>query len=509
MSTNHFDVMLVGAGIMSATLGTLLKKLAPELRICMVERLEGVALESTSGWNNAGTGHAAYCELNYTPERPDGSINIDKALAINTSFEVSLQFWSSLINQGDLPDAASFIHPVPHVSFVWGADNVAFLRKRYAAMQQSHLFADMEYSEDHAVLSEWVPLIMAGRDPSEPIAGTRVAYGSDVNFGALARHLVNYLDQHDDFELLLNHEVKFIDRLEDKSWQLTIRDLNTAGPANTQLTADFVFLGAGGGTLPLLQLSNIPEGHGYGGFPVSGRWLVCRDPDIVEKHHAKVYGKASIGAPPMSVPHLDTRVIDGEHALLFGPFAGFTTKFLKEGQLIDLLETVHLDNLLPMLKVGVTNIDLIRYLITEVLHTHGSRIKSLRGYYPEVNKAQWSLKTAGQRVQVIKKDPATVGKLEFGTEVVAAADGSLAALLGASPGASVSVTAMLHILERCFAERMASAEWQATMQQLIPSYGQSLLDNAELLASVRAHNLSTLGLQEKADLHDRQARIAV
>ncbi len=491
MTTNHVDVLLVGAGIMSATLGVLLKQLDPSFRFCMVEQLADVAQESTSGWNNAGTGHAAYCELNYTQQNPDGTVNADKAFAINASFENTLQFWSTLVEQGVLPAPNNFINPTPHISFVWGADNVQYLRNRYAALKAHHLFKDMEYSEDKAVLREWMPLVMDGRDPDEPVAATRVQYGSDVNFGALCRYLIQALKAKGDFELLLKHKVKGIERLEDGKWQITLNS-----PEGEKVyTSNFVFLGAGGGALPLLQMSQIPEGDGYGGFPVSGQWLACRNPAVVNQHLAKVYGKASIGAPPMSVPHLDTRVIDGQHALLFGPFAGFSTKFLKQGSIFDVALSLRPKNLWPMIKVGMTSFDLIKYLVSEVLQTEKSRLGALRQYYPNAQDEDWELLIAGQRVQIIKKDPKLGGKLEFGTEVVAAADGSLAALLGASPGASIAVPAMVQVVEKCFKQQLATPEWQERMKTLIPSYGQSLIENAELLASVRQHTLSTLGLK--------------
>lgn len=479
---------------MSATLGVLLKQLDASMSVCMVERLEDVAMESTSGWNNAGTGHAAYCELNYTPEKPDGSIDASKAFAINESFERTLQFWSYLVKQGALPKPSSFIQPVPHLSFVWGEKNVAFLRKRFETIGNHPMFEGMEYSEDPTVLSEWMPLVMEGRDSSQPVAGTRITHGSDVNFGSLTRSMVGYLQETEDFELLLKHSVKGLYRQPDGSWRVLMQE--TGSFTATEIIADFVFLGAGGGALPLLQKSAIAEGEGYGGFPVSGQWLVCKKPEIVRQHLAKVYGKASIGAPPMSVPHLDTRVIDGEHALLFGPFAGFTTKFLKRGSFLDLIASVKPGNLWPMIKVGLGSFDLIRYLISEVRQNHADRMNALREYFPNAKDEDWTVATAGQRVQIIKRDPEKGGKLEFGTEVLAAADGSLAALLGASPGASVTVSAMLQVLEKCFPRQMASPGWKSKLTEMIPSYGESLESNTVLLKQIRNSTLSTLGLAE-------------
>lgn len=492
MSVKSVDVLLVGGGVMSATLGVLLKQLDPGMSMLMLEKNEKIAQESSDGWNNAGTGHAAYCELNYTPQRADGSINTDKAFAINAAFEVSLQFWSYLVSQGFFPDPQHFINRAPHQSFVWGAKNVEFLRQRFATLSKHPLFAAMEYSEDAATLASWMPLVMAGRDLSEPVAGTRVQHGADVDYGAITRDLVYNLAKQSGFELLVSHEVQDFRKLNDGRWSVAIRD--SVRHSTRYVNASFVFLGAGGGSLPLLQASGIDEGAGYGGFPVSGQWLVCKKAEIVAQHHAKVYGKAPIGAPPMSVPHLDTRVIDGEKALLFGPFAGFTTKFLKQGSFFDLLSSVRPNNLMPMLRVGLRHTDLTRYLIKEVLQSHEDRVAALRRFFPEVNGEDWQLAIAGQRVQIIKQDPRLGGKLEFGTEVITSADGSLAALLGASPGASTAVDTMLGILQTCFAQQMASSSWQRRLQEMIPSYGGDLVKDAALLSRVREYTLGTLQL---------------
>lgn len=492
MATEKVDVLLVGGGVMSATLGTLLSKLDPTLTMTMVERLDRVAHESTDGWNNAGTGHAGYCELNYTPEDEQGNVSIDRALTINANFEVSLQLWSHLVENGELPEPSQFINTTPHSSFVWGENNVAFLRQRHEKLSAHHLFQDMEYSEDPAVIREWMPLVMQGRNPNEKVAATRVKYGSDVDFGSLTRNLVKRLEGLDTFNLLLNNEIEKFEREKDGTWVVFSRNRRNGNV--TRIHTKFVFLGAGGGALPLLQASGIDEAAGYGGFPVSGQWLVCKDPAIVSQHHAKVYGKAELGAPPMSVPHLDTRIINGEPALLFGPYAGFTTKFLKEGSKLDLIKSVGLGNLLPMMDVGINNMDLTRYLISEVLKSHSERVESLRGYFPDCQDNDWTIAEAGQRVQIIKKDEKGRGKLEFGTELVAAKDGSLAALLGASPGASVAAKAMIEVLERCFKDRM-DGEWKERLQAIVPSYGHDLKTEKELLLSIRQRTLSTLKLQ--------------
>jgi malate dehydrogenase (quinone) len=501
MKNNEVDVLLIGGGIMSATLGVLLHQLNPNLRITMVERLSAVALESSDAMNNAGTGHAGYCELNYTPQAADGSIAIDRALAINANFETSLQLWTSLVEIGVLPAPEYFIRKTPHLSFVWndeknGADNIAFLKQRYTKLQQHHLFKEMQFSDDFAQLKAWMPLIMQDRDATAPVAATYVDHGADVDFGVITRHLVSYLKQQDHFTLLTDTSVKSIKRVkipvEDTSWHVGL--YHSATKRRHTVNAQFVFIGAGGGTLPLLQKANIDESMGYGGFPVSGQWLICNNTEVIKQHYAKVYGKAAVGAPPMSVPHLDTRIIDGKPALLFGPFAGFTTKFLKSGSKFDLVKSVKNHNIKAMLGVGKNNSDLTKYLIKEATQTHEQRMNTLRTFLPQANSADWHLEHAGQRVQVIKNCEENWGKLEFGTEIVSAKNGSLAALLGASPGASVSAKAMLDVIERCFAKQMAQDDWQNKLKQLIPAYGESLIDHADLLNRVRKHTHTVLKL---------------
>ena len=487
------DVVLIGAGIMSATLGVLLKQLDPSLTIAVYERLDAVAAESSDAWNNAGTGHSAFCELNYTPQLPDGSVDISKADKIAEQFELSKQLWASLVQAGDLPEPGAFIHSIPHMSFVWGEANVAYLRTRYEALLGSPLFAGMEFSTDPARLTQWMPLVMDGRDPGQPVAATRMAIGTDVNFGTLTRALFDQLRRQPGVAFELGQEIEDLKRKEGDLWRVKIRDLATG--TSRKVYTRFVFIGAGGGSLTLLEKSDIPEANGFGGFPVSGQWLKCTQPDVIARHNAKVYGKAAVGSPPMSVPHLDTRQINGRQELLFGPYAGFSTKFLKKGSYTDLFRSIELGNIRPLLYAGARNIPLTRYLIGQVLQTPEQRIAALREYYPEAQPADWELEMAGQRVQVIKKDKKEGGVLEFGTEVVTAADGSIAALLGASPGASTAVSIMLDLVQRCFPEHAASPEWQATFRRLVPSFGQHLADNPGLAASVRAHSAQVLKLE--------------
>ena len=485
------DVALVGGGIMSATLGVLLKALQPGVTITLLESLEGVAGESSDAWNNAGTGHAALCELNYTPQQADGSIDIAKALTINESFELSRQLWAWLVEQRVLEAPERFINPVPHMTFVRGADGVGFLRKRFEALTKHHAFQDMQFSDDGARIAEWVPLIMEERSASEPIAATRSESGTDVDFGALTRMLIDHLARQDGVSVLLGHRVVDIRRKSGSSrWNLKVQSRHGV----EEMSAGFVFLGAGGGALPLLQKSGIPEGKGFGGFPISGQWLVCEDPKLVDRHSAKVYGRPAIGAPPMSVPHLDTRLIQGKQALLFGPFAGFSTKFLKHGSLLDLPMSLRGNNLVPMLAVARDNVDLVKYLIGQVLQSPKDRMGALRAFLPTAESADWHLEIAGQRVQIIKKNAERGGVLQFGTEVVASADGSLAALLGASPGASTAVSIMLELIARCFPEQIKTAEWQGKLKKMIPSYGEPLAKNPALYNRVHTRTREVLGL---------------
>lgn len=490
------DIVLIGAGIMSATLGTLLQELDPTLRIRIYERLDRAAAESSDAWNNAGTGHSGFCELNYTPMLPDGTVDTQKAETVAEAFEISRQFWASLVREGAI--SPSFIRSVPHCAFVWGPENVQFLRARFAAMKQRPLFAEMQYTEDRATLAQWMPLVMEDRDPAELVAATCMPIGTDVDFGTLTRTLITRMEARG-AEVFYNYEVRDLHRFKNRDmpdrppfWQVRVKNLEEEFQENIQ--APFVFIGAGGGALHLLQAADIPEGKHYGGFPVSGEWLRCKNPEVIARHGAKVYGKAAVGAPPMSVPHLDTRKIEGHDALLFGPYAGFSTKFLKHGSYRDLPASLRLGNIVPMLGAGWHNIPLTKYLIQQVIQSDADRLNTLRDYYPDARAEDWELVVAGQRVQVIKADEKSGGVLEFGTEVISSADGSLAALLGASPGASTAASIMLNVLAKCFPQRMASAEWQQKLKSLIPSYGQKLADNPALLQRLRKETSEILEL---------------
>nr|WP_309101132.1 malate:quinone oxidoreductase [Fredinandcohnia onubensis] len=496
------DVILIGAGIMSATLGTLLKELVPEWNITVFEKLDKPGEESSHELNNAGTGHAALCELNYTVEKPDGTLDIKKAINVNEQFQVSKQFWAHLVKNNLIQNPQDFIMPLPHMSMVQGEKDVEFLKKRFEALSKNPLFQGMEYTEDPEKLMEWIPLIMKDRQTNEPIAATKVDAGTDVNFGNLTRMLFDHL-KNKKVNINYNHSVKDVKRTSDGLWDLKVKDLNSGSVKHHK--AKFVFIGGGGGSLHLLQKSGIPEGRHIGGFPVSGIFMVCNNPEVIEKHHAKVYGKAKVGAPPMSVPHLDTRYINNKKSLLFGPFAGFSPKFLKTGSNMDLITSIKHDNLLTMLAAGVKEIPLTKYLIQQVMLSKEQRMEELREFIPNAKSEDWDLIVAGQRVQVIKDTEAGgKGTLQFGTEVITAADGSIAALLGASPGASTAVHVMLEIIKKCFPQHML--EWEPKIKDMIPSYGLSLMEHPDLLEKINASTGEALGLIEKQEKIEKKQK---
>ena len=481
----RYDAVLIGAGVMSCTLAMLLNELDPDLRLLIIERLPEPGLESSSALNNAGTGHAANCELNYTPLDEDGTITTNKALEINKAFELSLEFWSSLASAGKL-DPKKFLNFLPHISFVWGESDVNFLKTRFEKLTQFPAFESMQLSTDFDELRDWMPLIFEERKNDKPFAGTRVNRGTDLDFGSLCCEYLKQINKSGSVEINFSSEVVNLKKNKNKSWSIDIKREN----GRKNVVTPFVFIGAGGGALSLLQKSGVPEACSYGGFPVGGQWLICEKTNLANKHQAKVYGKAKIGAPPMSVPHLDTRWINGERSLLFGPFAGFSTKFLKQGSIWDFYGSINTTNIGPLIQAGLKNVDLVGYLLSQLKLNQKSKIGALQDFIPSADNLDWRLCEAGQRVQIIKKSKRG-GILKMGTEVVSSKDGTLAALLGASPGASTAVATMLEVLKLCWAEQMNSNAWEEKLKALFPSMSSDT--KYVTLSEIRERNNSILG----------------
>lgn len=462
------DVILIGSGVMSANLGALLKRLDPKLSIQVYEVTEELAQESSHGWNNAGTGHAGICELSYTPtQAADGTVDVSNAIKIFEQFEKSRLFWASAVAEGLIDRPKDFVNPVPHLSFVHGAKWVDYLRARHAGMAAHHFFEGMEFSTDRATIGAWAPLLTESR-PEVPIAATKMDGGTDINFGAVSRKLLSWLGAQDHCGIASNHRVVDLDETP-QGWDVTVRDLATGQKRRNR--AKFVFVGAGGGSLPLLQKAGIPESKGLGGFPIGGQWLVCDNPAIVSKHQAKVYGQPLDAAPTMAVPHLDTRILDGKKTLLFGPFAAWTTKFLhKKGSITDLPFSVRPHNLATLLKIAASNVDLVKYLVQQGTQSMDDRMEVLHVFYPGAKKEDWKLIDAGIRVQAIKKTDGQAGIVHYGTEVITNQNKTISALLGASPGASVSVHIVLEVVKQCFPQLLATPEGQARMSAMIPTW---------------------------------------
>ncbi|ARB39802.1 malate dehydrogenase (quinone) [Mammaliicoccus sciuri] len=487
------DVILIGAGILSTTFGSFLKNIEPDWNIKLFERLEQPAIESSNEKNNAGTGHAALCELNYTVGQEDGSIDVERAKEINEQFEISKQFWSYLVKSKAIENPQEFIRPLPHISFVMGIRNVDFLKRRYDALKSLPMFEGLTYTEDHKVLAEWMPLMMKGRNSNEPLAASKIDEGTDVNFGELTRKLVKNIEKHENAQVHFRHEVVDFKQLSNSKWEVKVRNLET-GKVETHV-ADYIFIGAGGHAIPLLQKTKIPESRHLGGFPISGAFLVCNNPKVVSEHNAKVYGKEPPGTPPMTVPHLDRRYIQGKESLLFGPFAAIGPKFLKNGSNLDLFKSINTSNVVTMLSSGVKNLSLVKYSIQQVLQRKEDRMKELRRFVPDAKDEDWDIHIAGKRVQVIKDtEEHGRGFIQFGTEVVNSEDHTVIALLGESPGASTSVSVALEVIEKNFPQYMD--KWESKIKEIIPSYGESLIEDTALLKKTRKQTAEALELNK-------------
>lgn len=487
------DVILIGAGILSTTFGSFLKNIEPDWNIKLFERLEQPAIESSNEKNNAGTGHAALCELNYTVEQEDGSIDVERAKEINEQFEISKQFWSYLVKSKAIENPQEFIRPLPHISFVMGIRNVDFLKRRYDALKSLPMFEGLTYTEDHKVLAEWMPLMMKGRNSNEPLAASKIDEGTDVNFGELTRKLVKNIEKHENAQVHFRHEVVDFKQLSNSKWEVKVRNLET-GKVETHV-AHYIFIGAGGHAIPLLQKTKIPESRHLGGFPISGAFLVCNNPKVVSEHNAKVYGKEPPGTPPMTVPHLDRRYIQGKESLLFGPFAAIGPKFLKNGSNLDLFKSINTSNVVTMLSSGVKNLSLVKYSIQQVLQRKEDRMKELRRFVPDAKDEDWDIHIAGKRVQVIKDtEEHGRGFIQFGTEVVNSEDHTVIALLGESPGASTSVSVALEVIEKNFPQYMD--KWKSKIKEIIPSYGESLIEDTDLLKKTRKQTAEALELNK-------------
>ena len=480
------DVLIVGSGIMGATLASIIKEIDSNLKVDLIEKLHAPALECSHAYHNAGTGHAGYCELNYTPIISNNKINIEKALEINTAFEVSLQYWSYLAKKYRLFTPEKFIKRVPHISLVHNEKDIAYLRKRYTALKSNPLFETMQFTDNFKIIEKWIPLLK-NKCSTKKYAATKVENGTDVNFGEITCQLISILKTKKEFRLHTSCKVVDITQNTNTSWIVSLDN-------KLSIKTDFIFIASGGNSLKLLQKTKIAQQISYGGFPINGQWLVCKNPSVVAKHRGKVYGKAAIGSPPMSLPHLDLRVIDGKNILMFGPFASFTFKFLISGSFFDFISSIKFHNLKTLCVILLKEWPLLIYLIKQNFKTHQNRMADLKQFYPNANSKDWNLEDAGIRVQIMKKSKKDGPKLEFGTEIIFSKRNNLAALLGASPGASISVKSMIDVIEKCLMNKKRQNVWQSKIKKMIPSYGVDLVKNTTLLKKIRSDNQKILGI---------------
>eukprot|EP00440_Ansanella_granifera_P037345 gb/GFBE01040518.1/.p1 GENE.gb/GFBE01040518.1/~~gb/GFBE01040518.1/.p1 ORF type:complete len:563 (+),score=195.61 gb/GFBE01040518.1/:1-1689(+) len=470
------EVVLIGAGIMSATVGLMIKELEPEWKMLMFERLAAPGLESSNGFNNAGTGHAGFMEPNYTKEvlNPDGSlktVTTEKVTHVCEQFLSSRQYWEYLTRKSLLPNPDTWIHQTNHIALGVGKDQVEFIKKRYEAMKDHPLFNSMEIClpEEKAKAAQWAPLIVGGRDANEPICMTKVPHGTDVDYGALTKAKIGAFQKLGG-DLRLNTEVTDVKKDKDGKWIVTTK-VNGAGSGRAYNKARFVFVGAGGWALLLLQKAGIPQVNGYMALPVTGDWAVCQNPEVVKQHKVKVYAPGAPGAPPMSMPHLDYRTIGGKEMLLFGPFGSITLKFLRYGSVLDSFKALKPHNITSTIGALSKNLSLAVMLMKDVFKSGAGKLHDIRHYYPQADPDDWIFIPAGVRAQIIKKDPKTgKGMLQFGTEVVTNDEGTIVGLLGASPGASTSVSIALDVIEKCFGDKPEFKKWAPKIKQMIPTW---------------------------------------
>mmetsp|Transcript_82104 Transcript_82104/g.145559 ORF Transcript_82104/g.145559 Transcript_82104/m.145559 type:complete len:566 (+) Transcript_82104:69-1766(+) len=479
------DAVFIGGGIVSTTTALILKKLQPDWTIVIIERLGAVGEESSHGFSNAGTGHSGFCEPNYTPAIvKDGkeTVKIDKPIFACESFMAGRQFWASLVTEGLVKDPTSFIRSAPHIAFGPGEEKKKTIVKRFEAMKPQPLFATMEFSDDPKVMTKWAPLVMEGRDPSQPCAMTYVKEGTDVDFGALTKACCEaFIKLGGDLRLF--SEVTKIKEDVDHSWMVTTRKCD-AGRGYRVYKSKFVFVGAGGWSLPMLQMSGIPQIKGYNALSVDGEWAVCQNPAVVNRHPVKVYAPGPVGAPPMSMPHIDAREIGGKKMLLFGPWCQWTPRFLKKGKMTDAFRVFKPHNIMPLATAGLKNLDLGVFLLRQMTTSYPQRFEEIKEYYPKADPDDWTFVPAAVRAQIIKRDGKSkiCGALQFGTEVISNDSGTLAGLMGASPGASTVVQIALDVLRRCYKDVFPT--WEADIKKMIPSFGTKLNENPAMVKKV-------------------------
>lgn len=485
------NVIIIGAGIMGTTLATLAKELAPELDVTILERLDHAGAGNSWVFNNAGTGHEANCELNYTPVDEE-VISVEKALKIHAQFNIAKQFWAHLIEKGAIKDPKSFINRTKHCTIVSEA-SIEELRLRFKEMSAHHFFENMQFSEDFDEIKSWIPYLMEERPRDQKMAATVIETGTDVNFGALTEQMAAHAVQELGVKIEYGTHVKRVHRSPTGRWLIEAEQNGSP----IQHRADVLFVGAGGGAFPLLKKSHLPFRSRFSGFPVGGRFLQAPiSEEQAEQYRAKTYGKAAVGAPPMSVPHLDLRVAEGQHYLLFGPFASFKPVLEKGRGFFDYLSSMRLHDIPGLLNVALEHFPLVKYLVSETFKGEKSMFEELESFAPGMSrKFNWKAIEAGQRVQIIKD-----GDLQMGTEILVSSDKTYGTLLGASPGASVSPEVMLRCLEQLLPSIFTKDEAQKKKKEIFPEDDlDTLINNPERYREVRDSANKILGIRQPAE----------